>query len=182
MSDDLLRYDQMVEDALRAVVRTTLIKVAEHGLPGNHKLYLTFLTGHPGVEIADHLQQRYPNDMTIVLEHQFWGLKVENDVFTVSLSFDDIQENLHISFDAIIGFADPSVNFALQFQKGRADLDGEDKDETSQPTSDTDRQSTIKLAAVADAPPQSTTDGVDSAEDTDGSDDNVIALETFRKK
>ena len=180
MSDELLQYDKMVEHALRAVVHSTLAEVAEHGLPGTHQLYISFLTGHPGVEIADHLRQQYPHDMTIVLEHQFWGLEVEDDAFEVLLSFNDIQERLHISFEAIVGFADPSVNFALQFQKDQPDI--KVVDDTKKPllTSDIVQQPDIKLApSEEELPPQSTVDG---SEDADGPEDNVVALETFRKK
>ena len=180
MSDDLLKYDKMVEHALRAVVHMTLAEVAEHGLPGNHQLYISFLTGHPGVEIADHLCLQYPNDMTIVLEHQFWDLEVEDDSFEVSLSFNDIQERLHISFDAIVGFADPSVNFALQFQKNQPDIEVVDDAKKPLLTSDIIQQPDIKLApSEEELPPQST---VDSSEDASGPEDNVVALETFRKK
>ncbi len=171
MSDDLLRYDQMVEDALRKVVRTTLTEVAERGLPGNHQLYLTFLTDHPGVEIADHLRERYPGDMTIVLQYQFWGLEVENDTFAVSLSFDDVRERLHIPFAAITAFADPSVNFALQFQNGRPEGDIKEDSEKPAAKSETEKRRAIKLAPAEEAPPQSTI-----------ADDNVVTLETFRKK
>lgn len=180
MSDDLLKYDEMVERALRAVVRTTLAKVAEHGLPGSHQLYISFLTRHPGVEIADHLCLQYPNDMTIVLEHQFWGLEVEDDAFEVSLSFNDIQERLHISFDAIVGFADPSVNFALQFQKDQPDIEVVDDAKKPLLTSDIIQQPDIKLApSEEELSPQS---AVDSSDESSGPEDNVVALETFRKK
>jgi len=180
MSDDLLKYDKMVEHALRTVVRTTLAEVAEHGLPGNHQLYISFLTGHPGVEIADHLCLQYPHEMTIVLEHQFWGLEIEDDAFEVSLSFNDIQERLHITFDSIVGFADPSVNFALQFQKDQPDI--KVVDDTKKPllAADVIHQPDIKLAASEEEPaPQST---AEKSEGSSDSEDNVVALETFRKK
>lgn len=171
MSDDLLKYDQMVEDALRGVVRSTLSEVAERGLPGNHQLYLTFLTDHPGVEIADHLRERYPGDMTIVLQYQFWGLEVESDAFAVSLSFDDMRERLYIPFDAITSFADPSVNFALQFNDKQSDGDIEDGDKKPALSSATQKRSAIKLAPSDEPAPPSAT-----------ADDNVVTLEKFRKK
>jgi hypothetical protein len=106
----------MVEDALRGVVRQTMIEVAQHGLPTEHHFYVTFETTHRGVEIPDYLRQRYPSEMTIVLQHQFYGLKVTDSQFSVTLSFNNTPERLVIPFDAIRIFADPSVSFALQFE------------------------------------------------------------------
>ena len=116
MPKEQLRYDRMVETALRGVVRDALTEVAERGLPGNHHFYLTFRTGFPGVEIPDYLASQYPNEMTIVLQVQYYGLVVTDDHFEVTLSFNNVHERLVIPFAAITTFADPSVNFALQFQ------------------------------------------------------------------
>ena len=116
MSTDLLRYDQMVENALKGVVRAALDQIAEHGLPDDHHLYLTFDTTHSGVEIPISLKQKYPNEMTIVLQYQFWDLDVKDEGFAVSLSFNDVHQRMQIPFSAVTGFADPSVTFALQFQ------------------------------------------------------------------
>jgi hypothetical protein len=106
----------MVETALRGVVRDALTQVGERGLPGNHHFYLTFRTGFPGVEIPTYLSSQYQNEMTIVLQYQFYGLEVHDDWFEVTLSFNNVHERLVIPFAAITTFADPSVNFALQFQ------------------------------------------------------------------
>lgn len=111
-----LRYDRMVESALRGVVRAALNEASEHGLPGNHHFYVTFRTNHPGVQLADHLRARYAGEMTIVLQYQYFGLEVEEDRFCVTLSFSGQHERLVIPYAAITTFADPSVNFALQFQ------------------------------------------------------------------
>lgn len=127
MSDDALRYDLMVENALRGVVRQALALTAERGLPGNHHFYITFRTDHPGVTLADHLRQRYPREMTIVLQLQFWGLKVEDEAFEVTLSFSDKPERLHIPFAAITAFADPSVRFGLQFEAAREAVEEEEE-------------------------------------------------------
>lgn len=113
---DLMRYDKIVETALRGVVRQAMERAAEKGLPGNHHFYLTFRTVHPGVDIPAHLRERYPVEMTIVLQFQFYGLEVTEDQFSVTLSFNNIPERLTIPFAALTIFADPSVNFALQFQ------------------------------------------------------------------
>ncbi len=114
--DNILRYDKMVESALRGVVRTSLEEVIEHGLPGDHHFYITFLTEYAGVEIPDYLRDRYPGEMTIVLQYQFSDLSVDDVNLQVTLSFNNIPEKLKIPVNAISIFADPSVNFALQFQ------------------------------------------------------------------
>lgn len=116
MPKEQLRYDRMVETALRGVVRDALKQVADRGLPGNHHFYLTFRTAYPGVELPDYLKSQYPNEMTIVLQYQFYGLELTEDAFAVTLSFNNVHERLGIPFGAITTFADPSVNFALQFQ------------------------------------------------------------------
>jgi hypothetical protein len=106
----------MVENALRGVVRQALASVVDQGLPGNHHFYLTFRTAFPGVEIAERLHAQYPREMTIVLQHQFWGLEVTDEHFVVNLSFSNIPERLKIPYAALVSFVDPSVKFGLQFQ------------------------------------------------------------------
>ena len=115
MTDDLMRYDQMVEKALRSVVRDALIHVRDEGLAGDHHFYLTFRTTAPDVAIPDYLQDQYPEEMTIVLQHQFWDLTVEDDFFAVTLSFKNRPAELHIPYAALSAFVDPSVKFGLQF-------------------------------------------------------------------
>jgi hypothetical protein len=114
--DDILRYDKMVEQALRGVVRQAVSEVVTDGLPGDHHFYITFMTDYPGVKIPDYLRDRYPGEMTIVLQYQFSDLKVDAQKMGVTLSFNNVPENLVIPLSAITIFADPSVNFALQFQ------------------------------------------------------------------
>lgn len=113
---DLFRYDKMVERALRGVVREALARTAASGLPGTHHFYITFQTKHPATKIPDSLASQYPEDMTIVLEHQFWDLEVEEDHFAVTLSFQSRPERLIVPFEAITAFTDPSCKFGLQFQ------------------------------------------------------------------
>ena len=120
MPDQSLDYGQLVERALRGVVRDALGVVAEHGLPGRHHLYITFRTDHPGVVIDDGLRARYPTEMTIVLQHEFWGLEVGDDRFAVGLSFGGVPHRLEIPFEAVPVFADPSVEFGLQFAAAAA--------------------------------------------------------------
>lgn len=116
MTKSMLRYDRLIEDALRGVVRQVLADAVEDGLPGAHHFYITFRTTHPGVEMSDRLRAQYPEDMTIVIQHQYWGLEVEETRFRVTLSFNRVQERLDIPFSAVTAFADPSVQFGLQFQ------------------------------------------------------------------
>jgi hypothetical protein len=115
MPDQALDYGRLVERALRQVVRDALEVVATQGLPGRHHIYITFRTDHPGVSLADGLRARYPTEMTIVLQHEFWGLEVEDDRFSVLLKFGGVPQRLEIPFEAVSVFADPSVEFGLQF-------------------------------------------------------------------
>lgn len=130
--EDVFRYDRMVEKALRNVVRQTLLEVVEHGLVEEHYFYVTFFTQHPGVSIPDYLRERYPGEMTIVLQHQFYDLDVAEDKFSVMLSFNSVPERLTVPFSAITIFSDPSVNFSLQFQPLGEDHDGDDDDYASE--------------------------------------------------
>jgi hypothetical protein len=116
MAKQILQYSAMVEAALRAVVRQSLSEVAENGLPGNHHFYITFRTSYPGVQVPDYLRARYPSEMTIVLQFQFYDLTVDDTAFSVTLTFNNAPERLVIPLRAITVFADPSVNFALPFQ------------------------------------------------------------------
>ena len=115
MPQDMIRYDILAQEALRGVIRKVLGEVAKAGLPGNHHFFVTFLTGAPGVRISTRLHEKYPEQMTIVLQHQFWDLQVTDVLFEVGLSFGDVPERLVVPFSAIRGFYDPSVNFELEF-------------------------------------------------------------------
>lgn len=115
--DSLIPYDEIVQEALRAVVGRVLREVESTGaLPGDHHFYITFKTRGVGVDIPRHLIERFPDEMTIVLQNKFWDLRVQDDSFSVGLSFNQIPAKLHIPFAAVTGFVDPSVDFALQFQ------------------------------------------------------------------
>jgi hypothetical protein len=116
MAQDLFDYPKMVETALRGVMREALARTAREGLPGEHHFYVTFRTHAPGVGIPNHLLSKFPDEMTIVLQHQFRALEVGEDAFSVNLSFQSRSERLKIPFAAVTTFADPSVNFGLQFQ------------------------------------------------------------------
>ncbi|MFE0754850.1 SspB family protein [Inquilinus sp. NPDC058860] len=154
----------MVESALRGVVREALASVAEKGLPGDHHFYLTFVTNHKGVAIPEYLRQKYPQEMTIVLQHQFFGLEVCEDRFSVSLSFSSKTERLVIPLAAITTFADPSVNFALQFQSAKEGAEDEESE----------------AAEAPDAPDETAAKAPAGAAPADGA--KVVALDAFRKK
>jgi hypothetical protein len=115
MAQDLFQYDKMVERALRGVVRDALQRAAEEGLRGAHHFYIGFATEMPGVAVPEYLRGKYPGEMTIVLQHQYWDLEIGEESFSVTLSFQKQLERLTIPFAAIRSFADPSVNFALEF-------------------------------------------------------------------
>lgn len=161
--DNILRYDRMVESALRGVVRKAVEEVIEHGLKGDHHFYITFLTDYPGVKIPEYLRDRYPGEMTIVLQYQFSDLAVNDERLQVTLSFNNIPEKLVVPLGAISIFADPSVNFALQFQ----------------PLSDSMDETDLLLDEMPDGD-----DDPDSPNSGGGGDKSgeVISLDRFRKK
>ncbi len=168
MSVEELRYDKMVEDALRSVVRDALEFAVLHGLPGDHHFYVTFRTHFPGVAIPTHLTARHPDEMTIVLQHQYWDLTIDDVGFGVTLSFSGKPERLIIPFAAISGFADPSAKFGLQFQA--IPFDDEDEDEGDE------------LEPLAESPPSPEEPTNSPKDGTDGTDGKVVTLDRFRKK
>jgi uncharacterized protein len=132
MPIDHIRYDLMVREALRGVVRRVLADIARNGLPGEHHFYISFDTRAEGVRISSRLRVQYPEEMTIVLQHQFWDLIVSEIAFEVGLSFGGVPERLHIPFEAIKGFFDPSVQFGLEFQVA-SEADDADAPEAARP-------------------------------------------------
>ncbi len=156
LPDSLIPYDEIVQEALRAVVGRVLGQIQHDGmLPGEHHFYITFKTGAPGVDIPGHLTVRFPDEMTIVLQNKFWDLKVHDDAFEVGLTFNGIPARLFVPFASITGFVDPAVNFALQFQVAG---EGEDNPAAHQTPGN-------------DAPPPRVDDG-----------SNVVAVDFKRKK
>jgi hypothetical protein len=210
MARDSLQYDKMVETALRGVVRQALASVIERGLPGSHHFYLTFRTTHPGVEIADRLHAQYPQDMTIVLQHQFWGLEVTDEYFVVNLSFSNIPERLKVPYAALVSFVDPSVKFGLQFQvpsdgstkDGAADKPAavikeapalalasiggqtEPKPKADAAKGEGAKADTAKADATKNSPAkdEAAKDAGATAEGDKGSPEKVVSLDAFRKK
>ncbi|MGH1481578.1 MAG: SspB family protein [Geminicoccales bacterium] len=176
MSDQTIDYPKLVEHALRHVVRDTLTLVAEHGLPGRHNIYITFRTDHPGVKIEDELKERYPTEMTIVLQHEFWALEVGDDGFGVTLSFNNVSQRLEIAFEAITVFADPSVEFGLQFNLTER---GADEDESPEDKLEAEPGDVMEMP-VADVEAQPVGKSSDAAKEGDGAE--VVTLDQFRKK
>ena len=175
MADDHIRYDILAQDALRGVMRKVLGEVARTGLPGNHHFFITFLTGAPGVRISTRLRERYPEQMTIVLQFQYWDLKVTDAGFEVGLSFSDIPEKLEIPFAAVRGFYDPSVNFELEFDVKQADAEEEEAEVTV----------IGPAAAGQDKQPAAEEPAADKTEEPDAAQAKsaeVVSLDSFRKK
>lgn len=169
MGQDHIRYDILAQDALRSVIRKVLTEVAAAGrLTGDHHFFITFLTGAPGVRISQHLKTKYAEQMTIVIQHQFWELKVTDSLFEIGLSFSDTPEKLVIPFNAIRGFYDPSVNFELEFDVPLAEEDeeGESAEITAYP---------VDAAAR-------TEEGSEPKEGEEKKEGSVVSLDAFRKK
>ena len=157
--ESLIPYDEIVQEALRSVVRRVLGDIeAAGGLPGNHHFYIAFKTRAPGVDLPKHLHERYPDEMTIVIQHRYWDLQVGEERFSIGLSFNQVPAKLTIPYSALTGFVDPAVNFALQFQAPALDDEAEND-------------------AEAEAEPLS---AEEAASREDGS--NVVTLDAFRKK
>jgi hypothetical protein len=179
MPVDHIRYDLLTQGALRGVIRTVLTDVAGTGLPGDHHFYITFDTRVDGVRLSARLKAKHPQEMTIVLQHQFWDLKVGNDDFEVGLAFNGIPERLHIPFQAVKAFMDPSVQFGLQFAVDKEEAQGTRADgaeagagRAKPGTEPLTAQEPAQATAAPDEPPPAKEEG--SAE--------VVRLDRFRKK
>ena len=166
MAQDLMQYGQMVEDSLRGVVRSVLERTATDGLLGEHHFYIGFKTQFPGVEIPDHLGLQYPEEMTIVIQHKFWGLEVGEDAFEITLSFNGQGQRLFVPYAAMTSFLDPSVQFGLQF--------GQNGDQT-EVNQETTQETKSDLPDAAPEKPLS------KGDQTDDGGDNVVTLDQFRK-
>jgi len=180
MTEETLRYDIWVEEALRSVIQKTIAHVSDRGLPGDHHFYISFMTQDDGVVIPARLRAQHPNDMTIVLQHQFENLAAGDDAFSITLSFGGQKENLVIPYASVISFADPSVNFALQLKMlplGEEDEGDYDDDEVE----DYDARHLDYFEET-----RSRTNQDDRNTGLSGDDEHktgeVIALDAFRKK
>ena len=165
MATDHIRYDVLARDALRGVLRRVLTDAAEHGLPGDHHFFITFASTAEGVKLSPRLLAQYPEEMTVILQHQFWDLVVTEDRFEVGLSFGGIPERLVIPFSAIKSFFDPSVQFGLQF-------------ETSDAAPSTEEGQATPVASVPQVAAKETND--EPEKPSEGAE--VVRLDRFRKK
>ncbi len=167
MAKDFIGYQALTDSALRGVVRDALRRIEKSGLIGAHHFYLTFKTHFEGVDIPDFLKEQYPDEMTIIIQHQYWALKVKDDYFEVTLTFKKLPAPLHIPFDALTAFFDPGVQFGLQFRsEGEAAKAGP----VVVPTADAGSEA----APEPPAPPQ--------PEKPASAPGEVVSLDSFRKK
>lgn len=174
--NDRFHYDALVDDALRSVVRRVLTQVAEKGLPGSHHFYISFRSTDPGVELPEYLLAKYPEEMTIVLQHQYWNLIIAEDFFEVTVSFNKQQERIKVPFTALSAFVDPSVRFGLQFD--RKDKTGASVEKTA--TAPTPLPAPEKRPAPDEEASAETTDG--DAKPAEDPASKVVKLDSFRKK
>ena len=175
MPDDLMCYDLLAQNALKGVVREALRIAETQGLPGEHHFYIAFNTRAPGVELSEKIAARYPREMTIVLQHQYWNLRVHDDRFEVELSFDNVPEHLVIPFDAVKGFLDPAVQFGLQFETQAAARPREV--EAPKPAAARAEAHHAPAPAAASGTDDETEDGPLADEPA-----KVVSLDQFRKK
>jgi len=163
-SESLLPYERWIEQALRHVVAQAIEHVAQHGLPGGHHFYLTFRTGDPGVELPQRVRAQYPQEMTIVLQHQFWDLSYDrsSETIHVGLSFGGVPAKLSIPLDSVIEFADPHIRYGLRFQTPSAD----------EPAAETE-----KPAGALPAPDSASDDPAAPSEPA-----QVVSLDAFRRR
>ena len=174
--NDRFHYDALVDDALRSVVRRVLRQVADKGLPGSHHFYISFRSTDPGVKLPDYLRAKYPEEMTIVLQHQYWDLILTEEFFEVTVSFNKQQERIKVPFAALSAFVDPSVRFGLQFDrkdKAAADKTAGDKPEAAPATP-------TPLPAPDKRPAQAGPAGTEDKPADPAS--KIVKLDSFRKK
>jgi uncharacterized protein len=153
VSDTTIQYDQLVDQALKSVIKNVLSEVAKTGLPGDHHFYISFKTKYPGVSMPDYLRDEYPDDITIVLQHQFFGLKVFEKSFEVMLTFKSVPEKVAVPYDAITDFVDPDSRFRLQFD-----------------------------AQLPNTPEVINPDNVEDPDGDDSGGSKVLSIDSFRKK
>jgi hypothetical protein len=175
MPVDHIRYDILAQQALRGVVRTVLADAAKNGLPGEHHFKITFATTSPGVQLPERVRAQYPDTMMIVLQHQFWDLKVDDDGFTVGLSFGGVAERIAVPFDAVMAFVDPVAQFALQFElreRQPVEQPGAVTEAAAPPAAAIDKPDALSAPAQAAEPkPDEKAGGAE-----------VVRLDRFRKK
>ncbi len=206
--EDLIRYDVLTQEALRDVIRKVLEEVSVAGLPGEHHFFITFRTDHPGVRVSARMRERYPEEMTIVIQHSYWDLKVTETGFEIDLSFDEILERLRIPFSALKGFFDPHVKFGVQFdtshlEAANSDGDFDEAEKTDRPATSsvpqvaltqkvakkaskkkpaTEGKSPVKSPAKTNAKTASKNRKASKEPASSGETAEIVSLDTFRKK
>lgn len=164
MSEDFIGYGQLIDDAMHIIVQKALKLAEDGGLRGNHHFFVSFITEYPGVQISEKLREKYPDEMTIVLQYQYEDLKVTEEGFSVTLSFDNVKEHIYVPFAALSAFADPSVKFGLQFRHMEA-FDEDDEE----------------LSAIAEVKEFITPEPGDALNDADGEGDKPAKRATAAK-
>jgi hypothetical protein len=186
MATDHIRYDILAQAALRGVVRTVLADAAKKGLPGEHHFKITFNTTAPGVRLSERMRTRYPNEMTIVLQHQFWDLVVTELSFEVGLSFGGIPERVAVPFEAVTAFYDPAVQFGFQFETIDGALESEpgEVSKAAEKTEPSERATAGPRARAEDKKPESlpAPEDADAPAPEQGAGGEVVRLDRFRKK
>ena len=204
MSEDLIRYDILAQEAMRGVVRKVLTEVAQTGLPGEHHFFITFNTRYPGVRVSSRIREQYPEEMTIVLQHQFWDLSVTETTFEVGLSFNSVPERLLIPFEAITAFVDPHASFGLKLEAAEdeehADLSDTMTEMETEEADTEPQEAVIEADAEANAEdgedeaarePEEATAEAEPAEEGEAEEQpapavsggaEVVSLDAFRKK
>src|SRR5262249_20113749 len=182
--NDRFHYDGLVDDALRGVVRRVLRQVADKGLPGSHHFYISFRSTDPGVKLPDYLLAKYPEEMTIVLQHQYWDLIITEEFFEVTVSFNKQQERIKVPFGALSAFVDPSVRFGLQFdRKDKGALPGE---KPAAPAATTPLPAPEKRPALGTSAGETKTEApakpAESEEKAEDQASKIVKLDSFRKK
>ena len=179
--NDRFHYDALVDDALRSVVRRVLTQVAEKGLPGSHHFYISFRSTDPGVELPDYLRAKYPEEMTIVLQHQYWDLVIGEESFEVTVSFNKLQEHIKVPFAALSAFVDPSVRFGLQFDRKDKAAGEKPEDAAVAPTPLPAPEKRPAQAASPAGDENKTADASTEAKPEDAA-SKIVKLDSFRKK
>jgi len=180
MAADLIRYDLLVQDALRGVVRKVLGDMAHDGLAGEHHFYITFRTHARGVRLSARMRELYPEEMTIILQHQFWDLSVTDHAFEVGLSFKNVPEMLLVPFDAVTRFSDPAAGFDLEFKLDADALETSANDAGSPAAAPPSAIETAKFKD-RDFPPGAGPNPVEAPQPSEGA-DKIVSIDAFRKK
>ena len=183
--NDRFHYDALVDDALRSVVRRVLTQVADKGLPGSHHFYISFRSTDPGVELPEYLRAKYPEEMTIVLQHQYWDLIVRDASFEVTVSFNKQQERIKVPFASLSAFVDPSVRFGLQFDRRDKAAAGEKPETTAAaptPLPAPEKRPPLAAPEGQEATPEADQVAADPEAKPEDAASKVVKLDSFRKK